>query len=641
VSVPQGEHKRRRVIEALWVGVAGLALVGAAVGVQPVATTTNNFYNAGTQPGELTGTQGGQNIISPSSCSYCHADYAPEAPWRGWAHSVMGQSARDPVFHAALAIAEQDASFVGQLCLRCHAPSAFLAGNVTFNSTPGSSDYGKANPLSGADLQGISCNFCHRMVDPLNLNPGPNATPALTATYNANATILASLQSGPPASDHNGSYVIDPQDRRRGPYDLNADWGGFFPYHAHLQSTYHLDSRMCATCHDVSSSHFTKQAGGSYTLNAPGQAPAASKYNQFPEQRTFSEWSASLFGQGPVNLAGRFGGNNLAVRSCQDCHMPTTTGQGCALDPPERSDLPQHFFLGANNWVLKAVRALYDDLETGMNESDALDAIARNEAFMAQASDMELSQRGTALNVRVINFSGHKLPTGYNEGRRMWINVKFKNAGGAVIAERGAYDAVTATLTDADTKVYEAKMGPDATVAAAVGTTAGPNFRLAISNKYYKDNRIPPMGFTNAAFNAVQAGYPAPSPYADGQYWDDTPYAIPAGAKSAEVSVYYQVTSKEYAQFLRDANVSNSKGQTLYNQWLAQGQSPPILMDQGTITFVCKCDWNMNGTIDLLDIFGFLTGWFANDPRADFNGTNGVDLLDIFDFLSCWFAGCN
>jgi hypothetical protein len=60
-----------------------------------------------------------------------------------------------------------------------------------------------------------------------------------------------------------------------------------------------------------------------------------------------------------------------------------------------------------------------------------------------------------------------------------------------------------------------------------------------------------------------------------------------------------------------------------------------------TISPACPCDYNgVNGT-DLLDIFDFLTAWFANNNSADFNGTNGVDLLDIFAFLTCWFAGCN
>ena len=57
----------------------------------------------------------------------------------------------------------------------------------------------------------------------------------------------------------------------------------------------------------------------------------------------------------------------------------------------------------------------------------------------------------------------------------------------------------------------------------------------------------------------------------------------------------------------------------------------------------CRCDFNHENGVDLLDIFAFLEAWFAGNPAADFNGRNGVDLLDIFSFLECWFsapAGC-
>ena len=41
-----------------------------------------------------------------------------------------------------------------------------------------------------------------------------------------------------------------------------------------------------------------------------------------------------------------------------------------------------------------------------------------------------------------------------------------------------------------------------------------------LNNVVVKDNRIPPRGFTNAAFEAFD-GAPVGATYADGQYWDD------------------------------------------------------------------------------------------------------------------------
>jgi hypothetical protein len=55
---------------------------------------------------------------------------------------------------------------------------------------------------------------------------------------------------------------------------------------------------------------------------------------------------------------------------------------------------------------------------------------------------------------------------------------------------------------------------------------------------------------------------------------------------------------------------------------------------------MCWADFNDNGQVELLDIFAFLNGWFAGNPKADYNRANGVDLLDIFAFLHDWFGGC-
>jgi hypothetical protein len=54
----------------------------------------------------------------------------------------------------------------------------------------------------------------------------------------------------------------------------------------------------------------------------------------------------------------------------------------------------------------------------------------------------------------------------------------------------------------------------------------------------------------------------------------------------------------------------------------------------------CRADYNHSGTLNVQDIFDFLSGWFGGNPAADFNGMGGITVQDIFDFLSAWFAGC-
>ncbi len=47
-------------------------------------------------------------------------------------------------------------------------------------------------------------------------------------------------------------------------------------------------------------------------------------------------------------------------------------------------------------------------------------------------------------------------------------------------------------------------------------------------------------------------------------------------------------------------------------------------------------DWDCSGTVNVPDIFAFLSDWFAN--RADFNSDGSNDVPDIFAFLSSWFG---
>lgn len=72
-----------------------------------------------------------------------------------------------------------------------------------------------------------------------------------------------------------------------------------------------------------------------------------------------------------------------------------------------------------------------------------------------------------------------------------------------------------------------------------------------------------------------------------------------------------------------------------------QGASGPIGAVLLTpIITACAADFDGNSTVEVLDIFGFLTAWFAGDSSADIDGTPGIGVPDIFHFLNLWFAGC-
>lgn len=667
--LPQRENlpRRRRiaVVVALGGSVAVAAMAagmggkggkggGAGGGQVQIQTTLEDFFLPGTQPQphEPPGPPEFRPIVAAQNCSFCHGDYYGEdqpdlvddTPYNGWVTSLMAQSVRDPVWQAALTISNQDANVSGEYCIRCHAPGAWLAGK---SSDGRIDDFTEDFPTN--DFDGVNCHFCHRMVNPVLDEDSPVE----------DAAILAALPHPPGDSRGNARFVVDPEDVRRGPYfdvandpAMNLHFGMNGPIDV-IHSPWHQRSELCGTCHEVRNPVFIRdEATDTYVLDALGEGHATQDpLDMYPEQTTYSEWLNSVFAdEGVAFPDGRFGGVKTGpLTSCQDCHMPDQIAGGCFAweNPPfyERQDLGQHTFLGANTWVLRAIRAQYPDSETGLTESSVERAIDRNIAFMAAASDVELEQQGDDLRVRIVNYTGHKLPTGYPEGRRMWINVRFLDDAGELVDERGGYDLASATLDETTTKVYEKRAGIIPEVAAEANLPAGESFHLTLNSEVLFDNRIPPMGFTNAAFEAF-GGAPKGATYEDGQFWDDTLFGIPAGATRAVVNVYHQSMTREYIEWLRDTNVTDDRGQTIYDLWAdpAVGDKvPPVLMDSVEIELGggVPGDVNGDGTVDFSDLLAVLAAWGACPPGeqcptdVDGDGTTGFnDLLIVLSNFS-------
>ena len=318
--------------------------------------------------------------------------------------------------------------------------------------------------------------------------------------------------------------------------------------------------------------------------------------------------------------------------------MPELESQACLFEE-DRPDYSNHAFVGANNWVLNAIRNLNpNDFVTGLQPQLVENQINRTEEFMRAASDMELSMVGGNLNVRIINQTGHKLPTGYPEGRRMWLNVRFFDADDTLIAESGEYDYAEALLDLEGTKVYEMKAGMSEEVAAATNLPAGESFHLALNNVRLFDNRIPPRGATVAELTSVGAES-IPLIYADNQYWDDTRYIIPAETANVVATLYYQTSTREYMDFLRNT-AKNTLGSTAHSLWVSQGKSAPEPMDvQGLELPTWRSgDINRDGCVDGVDLTILLGSWGACSCPADLNGDGLVDGLDLTIVLGNW--GC-
>jgi len=615
-----------------------------------VATTARDFEMPGTQisdqdPNFLP-------ILSATTCQNCHKGYsATVAPYDTWIASMMSNAARDPVWIAARRVAMQDAKLSGDFCVRCHAPAAWLAGRGH-----------EANPIfQDADAEGVTCHFCHRMLSPAGGSLSGVGFPSnTTPDLNPDVPILSRLaQDGllPSASLSNATYVVDPNDVRRGPFNdvPSVPLGGVGPYHNAtnvpnssklIYSPFHSDSSLCGTCHDVSNPAFSVEPNGKIVLNRLDEPhPTMEKNDMFNEQRTFSEWQNSTFAAEGVYFPDRrFGGNHPTgiMKTCQDCHMPDQIGAGCKpyndAGVNTRPNVPQHSFAGANTWVVRTIPTRIGDVEAariGLTQETIDAAIARNVQMLRDASDMELTQVGHTLSVKIINQSGHKLPTGYPEGRRAWINVRFFDSSDNLIAERGRYDLKSATLTPGDTKVYESEQVIDADVAAATGLYDGAHFHVSLNNVIRSDNRIPPRGFTNAAFVAAHAA-PVDYVYADGQYWDITEYGIPAGAVSAAVTFYYQTSSREYMEFLRDT-VITPQGQEAYDLWVAFGKSAPVALDAAEIQFNPNnaADLNGDGMVDGADLAILLGNW-GGTGIGDLNHDGIVNGADVALLIGSW-----
>ncbi|UCH83465.1 MAG: T9SS type A sorting domain-containing protein [Candidatus Latescibacterota bacterium] len=520
-----------------------------------VPTTMRDVDFDGSQPFEA------RTFEDPDiNCVTCHGEYNYLVePWYQWKGSMMAQALRDPLFLACLAVAEQDAPSVGDLCLKCHTPGGWLEGRSVDTS---------GGLMNATDRQGVHCDFCHRAVDP---HYEEGVSPA------EDQAVLDSLSTGPPSHYANGQYVVDPSPIRRGPYsDAIAS-------HAFLESPFHREADVCGTCHDVSNPVFDAGATpGDYVPNDfDTPHPDGDSRNMFPIERTFSEWQKSEYAQTGV-YAPQFAGAKPdgIVSTCQDCHMRDIVGAGCS-EPgsPTRSDLALHDLTGGNYFIPDILPIMYPT-EVDAAQSDAGKQRALSMLGMAASMALQPGQAGSrpTVTVTITNETGHKLPSGYPEGRRIWLNVKAYDIDNNLVYESGEYDAATGTLIkDGDIKVYEIKPGLSPGLASALGLPAGESFHFVLNDTIISDNRIPPRGFTNSDFEDIQSP-PVAYTYADSQYWDETKYVLPEAANFVEVALLYQPTTKEYVEFLRDENHTNSAGDDLYNAWVNQGKCPPALI---------------------------------------------------------------
>ena len=427
---------------------------------------------------------------------------------------MMAHSGRDPLMWAALAIANQDAPHSGETCLRCHLPKGWLEGR----SAPED-----GSTMTADDRQGVQCGVCHRLVDPV-------AAPENPAE---DAPILAALDAPVPTFG-NAMFVIDPIDRRRGPFDVVADLGSD-PHGAGvtLVSPFHESSDLCGTCHNLRNPAVPQERhDGRVRADRRRRAhprpddglPRAVDVRRVEDQHVRHD----------RRLRAAVRRDDGMATTCQSCHMRPVVRPRCrtGLDRP---NVPLHDFAGANTFI-PSVLQYHPAFGAEVIPDHLAQGVVNATNMLRKAATVEATLAAGDLTVRVTNETGHKLPTGYPEGRRMWLHVRAYDAQRTVIFESGRYVFATATLSgygaeplDADydpyLHVWESEQGISPALAPIVGLPAGRSFHLVLNNVVLSDNRIPPRGFTNAAFEAIDAA-PVGAAYADGQYWDEVTYPV-------------------------------------------------------------------------------------------------------------------
>lgn len=365
-----------------------------------------------------------------------------------------------------------------------------------------------------------------------------------------------------------------------------------------------------------------------------------------PEQRTYSEWKYSAYAKPGNQIADPLNKRTgTGVERCQDCHMPTLRHEYTDNDPGSYNADPWlvggfpygknrsaqggtalHKLTGANRDLPEMMKVLYPEVDlevigapTGKDprvfpgmlsdRGPMYDRARRNtEITLRDGVDVRITQAPTELaaqpgiyemKVRVTNRSGHRIPSGYPDGRRFWLAVSARN-GAAEVYRSGHYDATTAELKTTAAQplnralspvidataganavmVYERVTGtctdaasvsifPDPTAGQPAACTPSPS---VLNNFILFDNRIPPKGFDAAQarlagvkFWNYGTGF---VPFEDaGRYsaaqqaggYDEVTYrfaAAPGLALTASAEVHWQTHTREFMEHLRHADTS-------------------------------------------------------------------------------------
>lgn len=264
----------------------------------------------------------------------------------------------------------------------------------------------------------------------------------------------------------NGAYVLTPNAHGR-PTKFGPREDAISPYHDTVYSPLHVRSDFCGVCHNV-----THPVSGA------------------PIERTYDEWQESSY--------------NLAGEECQDCHMPPFKGKAATLGP-DRDAVASHWFSGGNVSLLE----YYGETEAAERSR----ALLRSSGRIDIISTPETVQPGqlATVQVKVTNSgAGHKLPTGFPEGREVWIDFQVTDSNGEEVYRLGQIED---GHTELGTKNFKVHLGDKN------GNVV--DLDIWLVERILSDNRILPKGYQIVDFNfRIPEGVEGPLTIrADLNYW--------------------------------------------------------------------------------------------------------------------------
>jgi hypothetical protein len=230
--------------------------------------------------------------------------------------------------------------------------------------------------------------------------------------------------------------------------------------------------------------HRSEQNLGLYTSSNHCRACHNLTVRGIPLERTFDEWEDSIY---------------ASFSQCQNCHMPTYTGQA-AVGGPVHEGIHRHWFTGVDI-------AFTDFPDTSASRQRVADLLRDSAAFSVTAPASIAPGETLDVTVHVTNDrTGHSLPSGTTFSRQMWVSIA-AFTGPDTLFRSGNLDS-NGDLRDEHSEVdpggdpdlfnFGAKLlgGDDVTVFSATGIEEN---LLAVNETRTKHYAVPvPAGHTGA-----------------------------------------------------------------------------------------------------------------------------------------------